>query len=118
MAPSGSTAVRTSYVVPPCEFCRHGTYIVAGTSSRTLLYLVSRRIPTISILLLSSGLDPKRLPIGDSLGKYFRTAASLIMPTNGAPVVSRSVNERPTTIGISIVSKNDGEATTRRMLGR
>jgi hypothetical protein len=93
-------------------------YIVGGTSSRTLSYLASRRMPTISICPACSTFDPMCWPMGFSFAKYLRAAVSLMIATFGAFESSRSVNVRPTRIGISIVSKNPGEMSRRLIESR
>src|SRR5262249_45455975 len=116
--PSGSPAVRTSNVAVPWKTCAYGVYLVGTAGSRTALYLASRRTPTISSRPLLSGEGPTRRPIGDSLRNNLRAAASLITATRGAPALSSGVKPRPSTSGISIVSKNVGDTPRPDVVSR
>ena len=93
-----------------------GTYMVGGAGSRTSLYLASCSTPTISSCPDFSGLEPNRLPIGFSFGKYFRTAASLMTATFGDVLVVALVNPCPITTAMPITSKKFGETTSRLTL--
>src|SRR5262245_8935160 len=117
-AVSGSPAVRTSNVAVPWKSCAYELYLVGTAGSRTALYLASRTTPTISSRPLPSGKGPTRRPIGDSLGKNLRAAASLITTTRGAPALSSGVKPRPSTSGISIVSKNVGDTPRPDVVSR
>ena len=66
---------------------------------------MSASTPTTSSLPLFSTLLPNLRPIGFRFAKYFLTAASLTIATNGAPSTSRDVKPRPTRTGIFIASK-------------
>jgi len=96
--------VRTANVIAPMSsVCESSLNHVGGIGARARLNCVSPHTPTISTVSLPL---LNRRPIGLTSGRNLRTNCWLTMATFAEPRPSCSSYDRPTTIGMPMVSKN------------